>query len=40
MYQQLELPEEVDIVSVASNDTAKDSNIYNTFGGEDANFTE
>ena len=27
MYQQLELPEEIDIINVASNDTAKDSDI-------------
>ena len=40
MYQQLELPEEVDIVSVASNDTAKDNDICSIFRAKDTNFTE
>ena len=40
MYQQLELLKEVDIVSVANNDTAKDNNICSIFSGEDINFID
>ena len=40
IYQQLELHYEVNIVSVASNDTTKDNDIYSIFGGEDTNLIE
>ena len=40
MYLQLELPKEVNIISIGSNDTAKDSDICGIFRGEFTNFTE
>ena len=40
MCWQLELPEEVDIVSIASNVTAKDSDVCSIFGGKDTNLME
>ena len=41
MYQKLELTDEIDIVSVDSNDNEQDSDIYSIYGGEEAhNFVE
>ena len=37
MYQELELADEIDIVSLDSNDSEHDSDICSIFGGDEAN---
>ena len=37
MYQELESINEIDIVSLDSNDSERGSDIYSIFGGDEAN---